>query len=186
MVEPFTGLIAGYLAGKSLDTAIRKLLHDRAHTAAEILEDQLRKGQSLARDIPESEVATIIFRYMRAAEEGAARLNLRLLASVAARLDPKEGFYGNEFLRWSNILADLSPEEIFILGTMHRNAADQNYSFERTGHFWMKCSEELERKHGWSYSEVETLTAPLLRTGLITMLSGLWVWATPIIRVRIF
>jgi hypothetical protein len=73
--------VAGHLFG----LAIEQLLRRRNEAARKVLLDELRHG-SRTIDRDEMEEAIAIFnRYARAAVEGAARLNLRLMARVIDR-----------------------------------------------------------------------------------------------------
>jgi hypothetical protein len=79
----------------------------------------LRKGKIALPSAPE-EVTAAMLRYRRAAEEGTARLNLRLMAKVLAG----QAFIGNlkadEFLYHAEMLASLRREEILLIATMQK------------------------------------------------------------------
>lgn len=162
---------AGELAGGSV---LKQLLAKRAEAARDILVDRLQKAKATLKDIPEDEAAAITYRYMRAAEEGAARINLKLLADVIVGQDAKPGFYANDFLLWADIISSLRHEEIAVLGTMHREAAKLNYKLEQSGKFWLGCLEVLADERKILKQDSDLIGAKLLRTGLITLLTGLW------------
>jgi hypothetical protein len=169
-------LLATYApaGGKLLGTkALEKLLAGRAEDARQILVDKLAKGKANLKELPETDAAAIIFRYMRAAEEGAARLNLKLLADVVANQDVKPAFYANEFLRWADVLSALSAKEVVVLGVMHRAALEKDYQIRHDGEFWTGCVTTLKSERKMSWSQADSLAAALMRTGLVTLLGGL-------------
>lgn len=173
IMDTITSFAISYLLGKALDTALSKLLYERASSAAQILEDEIRKGRMRVSEIPESDAAAMVFRYMRAAEEGAARRNLRLLAQIAVNLEPKEEFYGNEFLRWSAVIESLNRQELNILGVMHRLAKARDYPADTSGELWNSVVESTCREFNMEEVEVTAVCAALLRTGLLRTFSGL-------------
>lgn len=164
------GESAAKLAGSRI---LGALLAKRAEAARDILVDRLQKAKATLKDIPEEEAAAITYRYMRAAEEGAARINLKLLADVIVGQDAKPGFFANDFLLWAEVISSLRHEEIVMLGIMHREAAKLDYKLKATGDFWAGCLAALEKERGLSAQTCDRIGAKLLRTGLVTILGGL-------------
>src|SRR5687767_13911055 len=78
------GLSLLSLPGGSLAAeALARVMRRREGNAREILRTELAAGRiDIAIAMSEDEAAAILFRYIRAAQEGAARRNLRLLAQV--------------------------------------------------------------------------------------------------------
>lgn len=105
---------------KSLKWAYHQLHEKRINDASEILLEEIRKGHSsiLEADDVYSFVA-ITERYFRAAQEGAARLNLRLMAKVIANQKLNGNLSADEFLYHADILASLRVNEIILLGKFH-------------------------------------------------------------------
>ncbi len=161
----------GEMVGSSV---LRRLLAKRAEVARGILVDRLAKGKANLKNLSEDDAAAIIYRYMRAAEEGAARMNLKLLADVISGQDAKPGFYANDFLLWADVLSGLRHEEVVVLGLMHREASKQNYQVAQSGEFWLKCLGLLESERNVTPGESDNIAAALLRTGLVSILSGLY------------
>jgi hypothetical protein len=115
------GKVAAWVSGKVLDVAWDQakshLMARRAGTARKILIEELERGDANPADVDDvDEAAAMVFEYANAAERGAARRNLRLLAQVLAGSIITKPIYADEFLRWSRILADLTREEILVLG----------------------------------------------------------------------
>ena len=114
-----TGAVAGII--------LSELLHKRLETARDVLLDELRSGdKKLAEASEVDEIVAILERYARAAREGAARLNLRLMAKVIAGQAHRGNLIADEFLYYADILASLRQEEIILIATLHR----QRYSTE--------------------------------------------------------
>jgi len=104
----------------TLTKAVERLLERRRLAAHDILRDALSKGKiSLPQAINELEAAAILYRFERAAIEGAATLNLRLMASVIAGQARVGNLVADEFLYYADILASLRREEIILIATMH-------------------------------------------------------------------
>ncbi|CDZ73069.1 Hypothetical protein NGAL_HAMBI2610_46990 [Neorhizobium galegae bv. orientalis] len=182
-LEIITALVSDYLSSKAIAGAgtfsvaggmvLQRLLRKRAETAREILIEELRQGDRFLEEVSEDEAAAIIFRYMRAAEEGAARRNLRLLAAVIAGQAAEESLYADEFLMWADIIASLRSDEIAVLAVVHKHAEALNYTVERSGTFWGECMETLRKEHDFELYRSDGAAASLLRTGLIQLLGGL-------------
>lgn len=66
------------------------------------------------------EFVAILYRYLSKAQEGAACLNLRLMARVVREQLEGPGLYASEFLRYSELLASLTREEVILLATRCR------------------------------------------------------------------
>lgn len=78
------GWLMGNLAGASFAVAVQQVQRRRAERARDILLDEMSRGEKTL-SIPEvEEAAAVLLRYGRAAQEGAACLNLRLMAKVIA------------------------------------------------------------------------------------------------------
>lgn len=182
-LEIFTALAADYLGAKAVagsgamgaagGEVIKRILRKRAEAAREILVDELRRGQKFKEEISEDEVAAVIFRYMRAAEEGAARRNLRFLAAVAAGQASHDGLYADDFLRWADVIASLAPEEVVVLGVAFRLGEKADFKIGLDGSFWGECLKVLDEEHGMHAVTSDSLAASLLRTGFMRFLGGL-------------
>lgn len=111
----------GNVAGLAFGVAAQHLLRRRAEAARDILLDEIRRGD---KDLTAQEVdavVAVLLRYGRAAQEGAARLNLRLMAQVIVGQARLGCLYADEFLRYADILASLRREEVLLLGVMQRH-----------------------------------------------------------------
>lgn len=112
---PFIGK-AFIAAGKA---AYAELQRHRMEQARQIILKRLKAGQSWA--ISQDQGAAALFAYLRAAEEGAARRNLELIAEVLTNAAVEGDFDSNEFRRHTRHLAELSREEAIALGVMMKS-----------------------------------------------------------------
>ena len=80
-------------------------------------------------NIGNDDKVSIMHRYMQAAMNGSARINLRLLAKAINGLSKGEKqskpIYANEFNRYAQVLETLSVEEIQILAKLYKMREDQ-------------------------------------------------------------
>lgn len=101
-----------------LGTALGRLQKRRLTEARQILAKRLRRGEGWA--VHEDDAASAIWTYLRAAEEGAARLNLELVAEAFANEMHEGTFSPDEFRRHALQLAGLSRDEALLLGKFVR------------------------------------------------------------------
>ncbi|MCA2411851.1 hypothetical protein HFN55_32780 [Rhizobium leguminosarum] len=184
-VEIVTSMVSDYLnahdwlaastIASGLGQTYKKVMAMRISAAQAVLLEELAKGRASAIDPLPDDAATVTFRYMRAAQEGAARLNLRLLAGVITGQISGPGLYADEFLRWADILAGLRREEILVLGVMQRlNDQPPNPKHETnpTFLFWMACESILHAEYGIERHVSVAYANALLRTGLVQLAAG--------------
>ena len=128
MAEPFTVILVHELAGKVVDTladgALERLVRRRLDGARDVLQRRMRKGQVWA--WTEDATASALFTYMRAAQEGAAQLNLELMADAMVNGAAEGAFAPDVFRRHSAALATLSRDEaLFLVALMAVRDAPQ-------------------------------------------------------------
>ncbi|MFM0059209.1 hypothetical protein PQR64_26615 [Paraburkholderia phytofirmans] len=108
------------VAGAALSAMLERIMAKRRDTAREILLDELKTtGRKLDAGELEESVA-ILYRYARAAQEGTARLNLRLLAGVYAGQIRGRTIIADDFLYYADLLASLRRDEVILSGTLLR------------------------------------------------------------------
>lgn len=163
----------------------------RAEAAAEILERKLRRGNYWA--VAQDQVFATILRFERAAVEGAARINLELLADAASKTLSEPTFAPNEFLRHADALASLSREEVLVLQAV-LNAKEELKSIPRDqedtgpdGRVWPRARARLAPTAAFpSEDHVTSHAFSLARTGWIVPVStygGLTFVASPSLEV---
>lgn len=180
MLELFGGLLGDYMTAKGFVGAasvpaasmqtLRGLLQRRVAAARDVLLGEIRRGGKLLEFHDADEAAAITYRYMRAAEEGTARLNLRLLARVIVGSAEGPGLYADEFLRWADILAGLRREEVIVLGVIQRLTSIEPSPVPETApltKFWQSCWLALHNEYGIEAGEASAHAAALVRTGLV-------------------
>jgi hypothetical protein len=142
--------------GSTVSVAIQQVFKKRLDAAREILLQEIADGQIDMSDAGElEEIAAIIYRYGRAAQEGAAKANLRLLAQVIAGKNSSITLTADRFLYYADVISSLKVDEIKLLGIMVREKATTA----------SQASEALKKL--FSEQESEKIFQSLLRTGLI-------------------
>lgn len=163
-------------AGSAAGLAVwQKLTASRVEAAREILVDELKRGQRTIFDVPEDELAAVTFRYARAAVEGAARLNLRLLAAVAAGQIEGSGLYADEFLRHADVLASLRREEVLLLGAFLHVAKSVPADTATANEVWQAVKGRMDGNHGLNEVQARALAVSCMRTGYLSQEAGTWV-----------
>jgi hypothetical protein len=116
-----TDFPAPTFAASSLGQRLRRLNAERCEQARQALFDALQRRGGRQLTVAEGdEFVAITHRYMRAAVEGIARLNLQLLANVIAGQIADESLHASDFHRYADTICALSTQEIVYLGTMVR------------------------------------------------------------------
>lgn len=159
--------------------AIDSLLEPRRRRAADDLTEALRRGgltlEEAIRKSPQMTVPMLL-RYFRAADEGAARRNLRLLAQVFAGMVQRRPIYANEFLQVADILASLRREEIVLIGTLHRHLVPARAEGARDGAEASRADQAARKElvpNIFSTKEMyEAVAGACMRTGLVVAVSG--------------
>ncbi|PDT14317.1 hypothetical protein CO670_23815 [Rhizobium sp. J15] len=185
MLELFGALISDYMSSRDLPMdstvsaagviVLRALIRKRAQKARDILLEEIRLGNRPITFENADEAAAITYRYMRAAEEGTARTNLRLLARVIVGSAEGPGLYADDFLRWADVLAGLRREEVIVLGVMQRlNDQPPNPDHAENPAFlsWRECKTILNADYGIEPHVSDAYANALLRTGLVQLVSG--------------
>jgi hypothetical protein len=173
--------LLGIPGGSVSEALVVRYFRRRTEMARDILFEELRHANiSDAQAASEDDGIAVIVRYLRAAREGVARLNLRLLAKAIAGKLQSGRLVADEFLQYAEALASLSRGEIMVIGTMYRiwaahqalAATDPGAAMTRYGYGadWSLTLDELTQK-GMSEELVITGAAKAQRTGLIYGLS---------------
>ncbi|GAA0546811.1 hypothetical protein FHS83_000797 [Rhizomicrobium palustre] len=175
LIEWAAGQIASELVSKVLDLSLGAIWEQKKKIAAEILLSELARGEAPIQEVARvDEAASMIFEYGFAAQRGAARRNLRLLAQVfAGLLKQTPPLHADEFLRWSGVLADLSREEIILLATLHKHWQVNRDEPNADVPFNAAKEELVGNCKTFSTDEEMHFTATaLIRTGFLVLLPG--------------
>lgn len=164
------GIAVASLGGAMLAEALGRVMARRAETARKILEDELRAGDRTLDEQDLEGAAAISFRFARAAHEGAARLNLRLLAAVFSGQIVRKEIVADEFLSFADILAPLRRNEIIYLGLLLKHGAFSDalgINAFREATAAVMYDEQIQSV-GCDMFEVQAVAQSLLRTGLVS------------------
>jgi hypothetical protein len=159
--------------------AVSRYLRRRLEAARDILLDELRHaGTTSAEAASEDETIAVCYRYSRAALEGTARLNLRLLAKVIAGKAAARNLVADEFLQHAEALATLSRDEIIVIGTMYgawaeqtKQAREHPATFPQGINPWAAAKRDLAQA-GWNEGRTGTAATRSQRSGLLVAKSG--------------
>lgn len=108
------GIPAG--AGMGLFSAF---IQKKLDQARDILLEEIAVNQLDPLHAAQDDAIAIIYRYMLAVRDGAARRNLRLLARVVCGLGQRDRLFADEFNKYAEALSRLSRDEILVVGTLH-------------------------------------------------------------------
>lgn len=167
----------GVPGGSTLSLAVQRVMQRRSQAAKEIFVEQLRIGRQAILDVGEiDEVAAMIFRYMRAAQEGSARLNLRLMAMTIKGIAQQPPIYASRFLRYAEILSTLTRDEVIAIATLYRNERNQDQSSasedDARANARVRTRDELVPSYFSTERHLEYVLQAATRTGLVIAQSG--------------
>jgi hypothetical protein len=172
--------LTGWHGGLFAGMAIARYLRRRTEQARDILLAELRRANiSDAQAASEDDAIAVIIRYFRAAREGAARLNLRLLASAIAGKLQSRRLVADEFLQYAEALGSLTREEVIVLGTMYRYwtaqqscaAAGAHKTEDRHSDPWEQTLRELIEL-AMNEELISTVASRAQRSGLLYPMYG--------------
>lgn len=132
--------------GAFLSKFADKYLERKQKEAAEILIEEIAKGSFSESDI--DPLIEITYRFSKAAADGAARENLRLLAQVIAGLKRNKALNSDKFRKWANILEQLTRDELMAIGkaiALTRKMNTQE-NIDTSGEFWKGLKSDWKRE----------------------------------------
>ncbi len=165
--------LAGLPGASTGGAALERLLGRRRRMAQEIFLHELRCGDRHllgAEDVDEA--AAMLFRYLRAAQEGTARLNLRLMAKIMRGLTAERPIYADQFLRYADLVASLTREEVILVATLYAKAKDLKDRPGRRQEALTLAKGELVPRVFDSEDRFYAVMAAASRTGLV--ITGGW------------
>ena len=163
---------------QALSEALARLMRHRREVAREILLRKLARAEINISDAEDQdEAAAMVFDYVEAARQGAARRNLLMLAGILAGRLAAPPIYASEFLRWSRILADLTTAEIITLGKLHSIYNNQRWATADGNKDYNGLTEHLKEVligDGIARNalDVYSILGALQRTGLVVYSAG--------------
>lgn len=147
-------------------SAVGHILQKRAETIREVMLQELRHGHPLTEpDLEELAGATL--RVVRAALEGAAKNNLRIMARIIDTGLSQRALYADEFLCDADVIASLRPDEINILATVCRELGTASEQDKLNGHLVAKAGAKLIPSVFGVPRQFAVVCARLIRTGYL-------------------
>jgi len=169
-------LPGGNTVAFAFGAAVSALMERRVTAARKILLEELRRGEKSLPDQQMEEGVAVVFRYMRAAQEGAARLNLRLLAQAIAGKSAAGHLVADEFLRDADLIASLSRNEVIVLAAFHHawnSSQCQEVAINLRPAMALEIVDrQLVPTVIRDRDEISTILGALCRTGLVAAGSG--------------
>lgn len=164
LVKISTSLISDILSCFGIPTAMAQSVYDevmerRKKEAMEILLSEIRQGQF--QNVDGHEAISVVERYLRAAVEGTAKQNLRLLAQVIRGMANNKILKAPSFIKYAGILGTLTEDEIRLLGIM---IGEEESCYE-------SCKKAIHQH--FSAENAKRILQSLLRTGLVCFTQGL-------------
>jgi hypothetical protein len=160
------------LGGGALSTALGSVLGWRLEEAEEILDSELRQiKRRLSRVGEVEEAAGMVFRYIRAAQEGALQINLRIMAKVIRGLASGARPKAAEFLRYADAVSSLSVDEICVISSLLEKTIELDQlglTSDRDGKAWSLMIEDMVPRLFADQQTVAEILLTASRTGLIT------------------
>ena len=160
--------VAGY-ATATLNSCLSTIIESRNEEARNILISEIRLGNASAESSELDNCVAIMYRYLRASQEGVARLNLRLLAAIFSGQMQDKAIVPNEFLHYANIIESLQYNEIILLGTFLKHSTNVDGTVRTDDMPLEKTRDELIPKIFEDPYELDATFGALLRTGLISI-----------------
>jgi len=151
-----------------------QIKHDRLAAGAETLRRRMASGKPWR--FRESEVASLTFDFLRAAEDGAAKVNLGVMADLIANGISEDGFTEEAVRHLMKTVAGLSYEEMRVLAAFIRavrglqppEGGEPIDAFRQTSEVWGATWRQLAKAgDSGPTNEVFARAGALQRTGLV-------------------
>lgn len=116
-------------------------------------------------------LVSILLRFSKAASDGAAIANLRLLSQVVIGLKKNKAMDDDNFRRWCAVLEHLTRAELLMIGIgilVDREVESEGAKREE---FWKRVKTRMETGK-YTYSETLSLAASVSRYGIFVPVSG--------------
>lgn len=158
--------------GGLLAKAVDQHLARKTQEAVEIAIEELAKGNVDFDEADAEPFVAILLRYSKAASEGAARRNLRVLMQVVVGLKRNKALSGDAFRRWAGILEHMTRDELMLVGQaiiLQRKKQEGVHSID--DNFWQLLQEAMQAGR-YSAGELPALAASVSRYGIIVPVSA--------------
>ena len=178
LISVLMGGIPLSTAQTTLQSAFEKYLDRRKKEAREILLEEIGDGLRLSSDVQSDRFFSLLFKYITAARQGAARLNLRLLAGLIngsnkATLEIR----ADDLSYYAELISQLGRDEVILIATLwkHHSATNQDSDEEQVREIraFEKTQSELIPSYFQSKLHLMAVGQSAARTGLL-VLSSVW------------
>jgi hypothetical protein len=151
-----------------IGTALDRWIAQRKKDAVDRLLDEFRNGRidQISWE-SEDEFAGMLIRYLNAVRDSAGLDALRLMAKVMVGQIQRDRIYADEFIRYANMLASLSRDEILAITCLHKARLASKIP-ESTEGVWKKMVEAVVPTHFPSEQYVHAVLTAASRSGLVT------------------
>ena len=157
---------------RPLSSALGSVLGWRLEEAEEILDSEFRQiKRRLTRVGEVEEAAGMVFRYIRAAQEGTSQINLRIMAKVIRGLADRCRPKASDFLRFADAVESLNADEICVIHCLleKTDELDQmGLTKDRDGKAWALMVDDLVPRLFTDQQKVAEILLTASRTGLVT------------------
>lgn len=159
------------------NSTLSNLFKKRTEAARNIALKEMALCERSKFDIQDAdEFVAIVYRYGRAALEGSARLNLRLMAKVMKGQAITGSIYASEFNEFADVISSLKAKEIVYLGSMvnlHKQGiqvkkedSEELYDVSQSASITMRKT-LVGTEHFQDYRDFSACESGLQRTSLI-------------------
>lgn len=152
---------------KALAIAWKRWRTKRMQESQDVLVKELRNRQLTIEDVAKRDpMLRPLWRYFKAADDGVAEFNLRLLAQVLAYQAAREPFDAGTLDTYMAVLGSFTPQEVVVVATLHRHRKEDSENP------WAATVDELTPRPFASPEQVQATAARALRSGLLIGQAG--------------
>ncbi|MFC4237140.1 hypothetical protein ACFOY8_18195 [Thalassospira xianhensis] len=174
----FFDLSGSSLIGSAAGDAFLRVMNKRISAARDVLLEELENGKVLPNTvIDEDECVAVTYRYSRAAMEGTARLNLRLLTKSLIGDLNESRLSADRFLYYADVISSLTRAEIHLIAALLKARAttteDQYYSVAHASTAYEQAFNLLVPHVFRDGLELKVSAAALTRHGLVFSYGGI-------------
>ncbi|WP_296987924.1 hypothetical protein [Thalassospira sp. UBA1131] len=138
--------------GTGAASMMQKIMQKRLAGARDILLEEIREGKvHISEAVEGDEIVAVAYRFARSAMEGAARVNLRLMAKALKKQLQEPNLLASKFQHHAAIIASLRREEIILLCGL--------YEIEHTAEY---SSKKDDQRPGWALGKLRDRFIPSL------------------------
>ncbi|MCJ8507644.1 hypothetical protein MUU53_06915 [Rhizobium lemnae] len=147
-------------------------LAQKTQEAVEIALQELSRGNVEFDEEDAQPFVAVLLRYSKAASEGAARRNLRLLMQIVVGLKRNKALREDAFRRWAGIVEHMTRDELMLVGQAIRLQGEiESGAVGEVERFWGLLLERMQEA-GYSERETAAIAAAVSRSGLVIPVSA--------------